>query len=301
MEKTAITAFVFVFCLTACATRPPDRVPDAGQTQHFHEQWKKYAISKPSIAVEGQPTKKEGPRPEDKPLLSMVRWYSVHWLGMHIGDLFAEIKYDHGIYYLRTVTQARGLAWAVSRFKGDSLSLFGFSEGEYRPLMYSTSYQVRNRQRAIRLEYAPDGRLEKESNVPPENTLKRPPVSEALKHHTLNPLVIALAARQTIGDGKKEFTLPLYNGRSRSDIHFRIEGKTPEGRVEIALWQEPIAGHTNNELEDIRERKIVIRLFLAPDSLLPVHGKGESAVGSAILQFRRDCDSLDACMALSAD
>lgn len=301
IRKITISALL-LFLLSACATKPPAATPDVHHTQEYEQRWKEYTQEKPEEELKpALPGREVTLREEDKLLVDKVRWYSVHWMGMHIGDLFADIKYNDGVYYLRTVTQARGLAWMVSKFKGDSLSLFQFNEGGYHPLLYDTSYHVRDKHRQIHIEYALDGSISKESNVPSENPLKRPPVPQEFKKGTFDPLAIGFAARQAMGEGKKEFTLPLYNGRSRSDIHFKVEKTTPEGRIPLALWQEPVAGHTDNELEDIRERRIMIRLYLEPKTLMPLFGKGESMVGTAILRFRRSCDTLDACMGLSVD
>ncbi len=235
-----------------------------------------------------------------------ARRYKVYWLGLHIGDLFIEIaRQANGFYQVTALIRSYGLAQLVSNYSSDTISLAEYKisdEGTFQPVGFQTSFQFRKKHRDITITYAPDGAVAGENNQPPENRLKRPAVPPELQKGAYDPLTLGLIARQKVAhlyDPKKTpqtFTLPMYDGRRRSDLTFTIHGLIEEGYIHVSFDRTPIAGFTNNELKAIKKRDPTIHMYLSQEDYWPVVAKGESPLGTAYGKLNKICVNIEACM-----
>ncbi len=244
---------------------------------------------------------------ENDERLNFIKRYEVTWLGFHVGDLYVKIKSEEqgGDLFSRmqVIIRSYGLAHKISKFQSDSQSLMKYmGNGQYIPYQYATSFALRKKRRDITFLYNEDGsEILTETNVPPEKRWKRPEVEAVKKANTYDPLTLSLMARTqliaAIADGKKEFTMNLYDGRRRTNFDFKIkERRGKEQLIHMTFTENPISGYTNNELKKIKNEKTVISLFISPKDFLPVSAEGESSLGTALIKLKDECSTLKECL-----
>ncbi len=247
---------------------------------------------------------KEPPGFGENKLKKQARWYRVYWGAMTVGDLFINLIPTEEGYGMRTSIQSKGLAKMVSNWQGESGSTMRFVyPDKYLPTRFKTSFQLRDRKRRIDIHWDENGKVIKEINEPPENRNKRPAVDEELKQNTGDPLTSILMARselrKSILEGRTEFDVPYYDGRRKTNLHFKIYGADKNGNIHIAFVEKPIAGYTNNELKEMKKNSPAFHLYLSPHDLFPLAGKGESFVGTAYMRLKKECATLDECIKAS--
>lgn len=246
-------------------------------------------------------------------------WYKVYWSGLHVGDLVTEITTENDTTTMHTITRARGLAWAFSEFYSDSTSVATNRSGSYIPARFDTNFHLRKRGlRNILLEYDAEGKNLSRSYEPKENRDKREDVPQAERDHTLDPQTLALQlqklANQFMLDCKEsttpqcvsETTLPLYDGRRRSNVKVSIPGVRSETinrkkyrLVHMVVRREPVSGYTDNELERIGNEEPDIHIYIpvGRDPFVPIKISAEAMLGSASALLEATCSTLAECKA----
>lgn len=223
--------------------------------------------------------------------------YTAYWSGLPIGDLYAEIKPGtNGRQELTAIIRSQGLAKSVSGYQStNSTTVLGL-----KPQRFTTHFRLKKSSRDIAITYGDKGAVLKETNTPAENRQKRPAVSANLKNGTVDPLTAYLLAKQklegALESGQKNFSIPVYDGRRRFNLNFAILGMAKDGTRHITFNEEPVAGYTNNEMQNKAERDSTYHLYLDRNSLLPLRISGNSPLGVAEGKLVKTCATLQACM-----
>ncbi len=238
--------------------------------------------------------------------INLARHYKVSWSNFDVANLYVSIVTeqvaDDILYQFQVVIKSYGLAKMISGFKSDTITIVKAHNENYYPLRFATSFKLRKKRRDITLTYSKDGKkIIKDVNIPAEYRWKRKAVSQKLKDGSYDPLTIVFAARKKIKEaieqgGEKQFLLPLYDGRRRSDIKFTIYPERVKKLIHISFQEEAIAGYTDNEKSNLIERSSVIHVYLSPDDYFPVSAEGDSQIGSATIALEKECKTMADCM-----
>jgi len=257
---------------------------------------------------------------EDKPKktdikdtrVNTVRRYSAYWAGLHVGDMITSVE-SKGVYLsdkkevkaqkFTTIIKSHNLAKLINGYKSETKAVMVFNEeGKYIPNTYSTSYKMRKKHRDITMKYSKDGsEIINETNIPPEKRWKREEVPTNLKLNSPDPLTLVFQARQKIIEvvekgGKNTFTLPLYDGRRRSNYFFTVYGITKNNLIHITFEEKPVSGYTNNEIRDFKKGATLVTAYLSKDDYLPVWGTAHSFLGKAKIILKKYCKTLNECL-----
>ena len=229
-----------------------------------------------------------------------ARWYRVYWGAITVGDLYVTLIPTAEGYGMRSAIRSKGIAKVVSNWKSDSGATMRIQEdGKYVPIRFKTSFELRKRTRKIDIHWDKDWKVVKETNIPPENRHKRPAVPEEQKIGSFDPLTAVmqgrLLVREAILSGKREFFVPVYDGRRKSNIRFKIYGADKNGIIHTSFVEEAVSGYTNNELKEIAKNNPEFHVYLSPKDLLPVAAKGQSLLGTARIKLKMECDTLKEC------
>ncbi|NDF11976.1 MAG: DUF3108 domain-containing protein [Proteobacteria bacterium] len=230
-----------------------------------------------------------------------IRHVVVYWSAFPIADFITSFVPDtKGNVKATAIITTSGLAKTITRYGSETKTDVVYEKGQYRPVSYTTKFDFRKKTRNIAITYKDDGSVKSYRNDPPENPGKRPPVPASQTKGAYDPLTAFLVARQKVIEsykgGAKKFSLPLYDGRRRSDIAFEV---LPEekGLVHVALKEVPVAGFTNNEKQEKKNRgDTTIHVYLDKTDFLPVKARGVSMVGEAHGIMTSKCTTLESCM-----
>jgi len=246
--------------------------------------------------------------PEDDFLarLPIRKVYRANWSGIHIGDMVLDISYSPGskdIIIANVHIRSRKIAHLISKYRSDNRSVFRVNDDDKLvPLTYSSAFELRSKRRDVSIIYNTDnGSVKRRASIPPEVRTKRKEVPQELLSNVYDPILLGFVARDQIikalQGNDKQFTLPLFDGRRRSDFEFTINGITKSTRLlHISVSEIAVAGYTNNELKKMKERKAVIHLYLSTKDLLPVRALGKSLVGDATAYYDHDCKTVKDCL-----
>ena len=234
------------------------------------------------------------------------RHYGVNWLGLNVADMYTHVKrLSDDSYDFKVFIRSKNVAKMISRFKSDTSAIvnyhIGINGAKYTPYEYETLFNLRKKRRKIMMFFSDDGkRLLRESNVPPERRWKREEVLPELKIEVYDPLSVVFEARRKIIDGIKTgnhlFAMPLYDGRRRTILHFRIYGQTDEGLIHVSFSEEPVSGYTNNEMKNFTDGTRIFHMYLSPNDFLPVKTYAKSPAGNAKIYLKRECRDEFECM-----
>ena len=226
-----------------------------------------------------------------------AEYIKVLWSGFHVGSLIVGWhQRKDGLTEMRVVVRTYGLARKVSRYQSDSTSL----SKNGVPVEFHTNFSHRKSRREIRLSWDKFA-LMREYNQPPEKEGKRTPVSAKMKKGAYDPLTAFFAARAKVMAGKKKFTVPMYDGRRRSQLQFEVAGKQDDGNVLVKMREIFLAGFTQREQEERAQRNITINIYLDPKTYLPVGGMGQSPIGTAVGVLGANCKTIEECLARDDD
>ena len=223
-------------------------------------------------------------------------YYKIVWNGFHVASLvFGWERAGNGEIVSRVAIRTYGVAKAATRFKSDTLSLTALGDNIFNIHRFKTNFSSRKGAREIILEWDPQGHIVSEYNMPPEKREKRPAVPDEMKTNALDPLTLFWVARQKIMQGEKNFTLPMYDGRRRSQIAFFVMGMK-DSNIDVALKETYIAGFTKREQEDRKNRDITLHFYIDPTTYMPVGGAGKSLIGSAKGERAKVCRTFQDCL-----
>lgn len=247
--------------------------------------------------------------------LQISRWYKVYWLGMHVGDLMSEIKETKpGVYAIESRLHSRGIAKRFTKFWSIAKSHSVLSnKGDLLPSNFTNRSNLRKKKRQISINYQHEGRIASEQVTPPDNRKKRPAVATEKKLGAVDPHTAILLAhkkiRQALVTGKNVFTIPLYDARRLSHLHFTVHGRkiiehqdNDTKVIHVSVKRDLIAGYTNNEHKRLKKENPVIDIYLEDNAtMMPIQALATAPIGSANVVLERECYSLDSCRSTPKD
>lgn len=236
--------------------------------------------------------------------------FNLRYLSFDVANFYSELEESgNNEYIVKFYSRTNGFVDYLFGWMSYTSSHFKLSNnGEIIPQSFKTKVKLKGKLREIELKYDPEGKLVFEQVTPPDNRDKRPAVAEELKKNTFDPLTIGIEARRMVieafekdsfnSHGTYDFSLPLYDGRRRSDIIFKLFKKKADNNYRLSIRQKKIAGFTDNELADEnRSDKAFMDIYVEPNSFVPIEVTGKSPIGTAYAKFVGNCpQGLEKCI-----
>lgn len=172
---------------------------------------------------------------------------------------------------------------------------------------YETHYQTKKKKRYVKMVYA-DGKETVEKIEPPENRDKRPAVEAKLKDAAVDPLTFVIAMRHSLyiarKEGKKKFTLTVYDGRRLTEANFTIAGTDVieyNGRklpvIDVAATRKQLAGFTPSEISDHSANEPVLHIYFSNDARqMPVELHADYWLGNISAKLVKECRTGESCL-----
>lgn len=225
--------------------------------------------------------------------LRQAQYMKVYWGGFHVASLITGWeRQKNGVMRMQAAVRTYGLANNVSRYRSDSVT---FIRGGV-PQAFHTQFSHRKSAREIKLRWNNQFILMNEYNQPPEKKGKRTPVPKAHKNKAYDPLTAFFVARAKVMSGAKKFSIPMYDGRRRSELQFRVLENLPNGDIHVIMREIFLAGYTKREQEERAQRDITIHIYVDPKTFIPVGGFGQSPIGTATGELAASCDTFAECL-----
>lgn len=150
--------------------------------------------------------------------------YRVWFGGLELAeiDTGSEVIGDH--YTMRSAAKSAGVLGLVYDFDIRSQAGGRIIDGVPTPTSFQSDSVFRDRERSLRMTRDPGAVPMVEAN-PPHDPEDRDPVPEDLQRDSIDPLTAMLSASLGWNDDNVcTGTLPLYNGRTRTDVTFEPVG-----------------------------------------------------------------------------
>ncbi len=243
--------------------------------------------------------------PDIKEQPEFIKIFNARYLNFDVADFFLQLKQvgkedDAVKYQMRMFVKSNSFIDYMFGWRDHTISRFRETKDRFVPEFYKTKLLFKKKIREINTAYDKDGvKVVTDVVNPPDNRDKRPAVPDDMKSHTYDPLVIAMEARRMIiravkdnnftAKGNYNFSLPMYDGRRRTDLMFSLSNKKVDGNYALKLSRKPVSGFTNNELTDIGKGDVTIDIYLDPENFIPVSAEGRNFLGTAALSFVKDC------------
>lgn len=231
------------------------------------------------------------------PVPEKAYFYKIRWGGFHVASVIAGFEKEGNTYHSQAVIRTYGLARSASRYSSESQAKTLVLEAGVKPMQFHTAFSMRKSSREIFLGWDDAVNIIRHKVTPPEKPGKRTPVSEAQKSNAFDPLSAYFAARAEVVKGSKKFTIPMFDGRRRSELQFEVlETRKEDGALHVTMREIFIAGFTGREQEERAHRNLTIHIYLDPKTLIPISCVGDSIIGRADGELAAECDSFDECI-----
>lgn len=227
--------------------------------------------------------------------------YIVTWLGLPVYSARLQARWNDTAYRMRLQAQPEGIARLGSNTTLAWETTGRIEGAQPRPARLEQANTWRRQTRAITLAYDAGG-TPAVSVVPPESPGKRPPVPDALKAQTLDPLsaVFAALAASPRAEGCV-FAAKVFDGLRRTDIRLEPAGRqrTPDTFVSglpreallCRLHAKRLAGyeekHFRNNPEPLPPAEVSIVKHPDTGHWLLVQVRFESAYGPVYARLAR--------------
>lgn len=238
--------------------------------------------------------------------LRFYGYYEAYWSGLPVAGMVLAIEETEDRYRIQTYIEGQGVLRLVRRFESKALSEGHRNHINWQPVHYESWHRWRHKTKRFTIDYDEEGRIAGQNYDPPFDPNKREPVPDELKNYTLDPLTALLSVREEAGQPTESlFSLRVYDGRRRSDLHFLIEEKRPDELdsgeeitvIPLRFIMDPLAGLTTEEREDAEEYKPELTMLVRDDARrIPVRIEAEVSIGTAIALFREECMTLTSCL-----
>lgn len=243
-----------------------------------------------------------------------LRKYHIGYLTFDVADIFFEVKPIHATpsyvrYKTRVYSKTNGM---VDYFMGWLSHTVGYTKiysNKTVPEKFRTRVKHKKKVREIELVFDKSGKNYVVDKVtPPDNRQKRLAVSKANKRASFDPISGFLEARRLIksafednnfnSKGFYTFTLPIYDGRRRTDFLLSLQKKLIDGAYKLSVSQKAIAGYTKKELDKEQgASKAFLTIMLDPKDYVPVEVIGRHPLGTASADYVGSCDkSFEECI-----
>lgn len=201
--------------------------------------------------------------------------YVLAFSGIPIGKVSVNLAETATNYSAKSDVGLTGLAKLFVQHTSATTSVGTGENYNFTNRVYETRYQTRKKPKYVKM-VTKNGVIAEEKVEPPDNRAVRPAVSAADKKGAYDPLALALAIRDNLArcqnEGAKNFTLNYYDGRRLTAVNFaflgaktlRISGKKTPTLV-LTATRKPLAGYTQNELDDIGPNDPTLNLYFSND------------------------------------
>lgn len=199
--------------------------------------------------------------------------YVITWLGFPVYSGTLALAWNGERYRMRFQAEAQGIARLANGTTIDWETTGRLARGKVEPERFAQANTFRRQTRRITLAYAAKG-PPSVSVVPPESPGKRPPVPEALKAATLDPLSATFAAlAMPPGTAQCRYAAQVFEGLRRTDVRlvhagtgrtpgYRIAGLDRQGFV-CALHAQRLAGYEEKHFRQNPEPLPPAKLWVA--------------------------------------
>jgi len=227
--------------------------------------------------------------------------YVITWLGLPVYSGTFAIAWNGQRYRMRFQAEAQGIARLANSTTIDWEATGRMAKGKVQPERFAQANTFRRQTRRITLAYAPKG-PPAVAVVPPESPGKRPPVPEALKAATLDPLSATFAAlAMPLDTGQCRYAAQVFEGLRRTDVRlahagagrtpgYRIRGLDRQGFV-CELHAKRLAGYEEKHFRQNPEPLPPAKLWVARHAdaglWLPAQLRFESSYGPIYARLTR--------------
>lgn len=207
--------------------------------------------------------------------LNVKGQYDLSWTGIPFGALTIDATEKDGHYKMATEIHFKKLINLVVRHESRT-TVEGSTEDFLKgPRVYESHYKTKNKPRYVKLDYDAQGHIASETVMPPDNPNKRPPVPEAQKDGSADPVTAIAQIRRllakSLAEDAKAFSLPVFDGRRLYEGNFTIEGLAEvkyDGKkqplIKVVGTRKPVTGFTQKELRDMGTKDVPLDLYFTP-------------------------------------
>jgi hypothetical protein len=212
-------------------------------------------------------------------------------LGMDARVTLAERTYDVEV----ALKTAGWIDWMLGF--NQRIGSRGIVEAAVRPLLYQSEGVFLGKRRTTRLDYRDDGRIEA-TMIPLDEKDDRPPVPEAMKPGTIDPVSVLVAVNQAAAAGRLPCSgkAPVFDGRRRYNLAMEDGGVAAVAPTQYSTFTGPAvrclitierlggfipASRFNPETEN-RVHVVWLARFGESGTWLPVRLDSESTYGDVV-------------------
>jgi hypothetical protein len=191
----------------------------------------------------------------------MVANYSAYWAGIPAANIRLTLRDSGGGrdgsagYHDEIEITTQGLPHILSRFRATASAEGRLAaDRTAEPSRYLAVYDLRKRHDSrISMHFVrhPGETLAERG---PDDTSRKPPLAEAFRKNSVDPLSALERIREALRTAKpgRRFTIPVYDGARRFDIAGEIlsRSKPDDGTLRAELTLRPIAGFRGETSED---------------------------------------------------
>lgn len=309
-----------VFILTSCAGSnkidknvfdfsttiqipPSPKKQQAEKTQPKIEKVKTEILQKPKESEVKEGYKLNAPKLQKYD--SVNRKFNLGYLAFNVADFYMNmvpIETGDGYirYNFRFYSHSNGFIDYLFGWRSNTVAVVKVFNNKVVPEFFQNKIILKKKSKEVALDYNPKHKgFDKEEVIPPDNRTKRPAVPDNLKIGTFDFISAAVQARIMVIDAfkndnfndrdKYSFTLPIYDGRRRANANFEVDKKKIDGLIKVTLNEQPVAGYTEKELNEIKKSKRVIDIYLDTQTYWPVSAEGRIPIGQARAEMMEDC------------
>lgn len=234
--------------------------------------------------------------------------YVFDFSGIGFGKAGVAISQEPGAFEMVADVSSSGLARVFVKHDSHSVGSGVGKDFRYPECEYDSRYQTRGKKKHVRMRYHA-GTVADQLVEPPDNPASRPPVAKELKAGTLDPLRFGLAMRselyKAMKDGKKDYTLRIYDGRRLTEARFEIQEPTQieyQGAMTavfaVGVSRTLLEGFSASELADARDRPDppLTIYFTQDERLIPIVMEVPLWLGRVRATLVKTCETKEACL-----
>lgn len=187
-------------------------------------------------------------------------YYEADFSGLNFGTINIEIEQEADKASIVCDIASAGILDIFAKHASHTSLIASGSGFNYPERVYESDYKTRNKKRHVKLAYK-DGKITEQVINPPESEGKRPAVPDADKNAAYDLMSFLLQIRKELADsrinGKKSFTINIFDGRRLTQTDFQIIGRKTikiAGKkyvtLEVSSRRKQLAGFTKDEIAD---------------------------------------------------
>lgn len=246
----------------------------------------------------------------EKAELDFIKRYHIGYLTFDVADIYMEVKplrvtEEYTKYRTRIYSRTNGI---VDYFMGWLSHTVGYTrvyDDHVIPERFRSKVKHKKKTRNIELVFDPSGKkFTKDKVTPPDNRRTRPAVTDEEKFGAYDPISGFFETRRLVKNAFKyanfndkgfyTFTVPVYDGRRRTDFLFTLlEKEQDNGFYKLSVRLEPVAGYTEKELDrDEGSSYTSLTFMLDTQNYMPVEIIGKHPLGTASAEFVENCKNV---------